>query len=115
MKRQKLLFVCTANKHRSPTAALMFRDHYGYETLSAGLSPDSQQVVDQELVDWADRVFCFESRQAKKLKKRYGVRAVNLAVPDEYDFNDKDLVEVLRGRVPQFLDNVPEHYRSTGL
>ena len=69
MKRQKLLFVCTANKHRSPTAALMFRDHYGYETLSAGLSPDSQQVVDQELVDWADQVFCFESRQKKKLKK----------------------------------------------
>tara|TARA_S200000501_G_scaffold345766_1_gene358676 strand:+ start:1259 stop:1564 length:306 start_codon:yes stop_codon:yes gene_type:complete len=100
----KLLFVCTANKHRSPTAQLMFRDHYGYEALSAGLSPDSQQVVDQELVDWADKVFCFEDRQKKKLKKRFGVRAVNLAVPDEYDFNDADLVEVLRQKVPQFLD-----------
>ena len=32
------------------------------------------------------------------------LRAVNLAVPDEYDFNDADLVEVLRQKVPQFLD-----------
>ena len=99
----KLLFVCTANKHRSPTAQLMFRDHYGYEALSAGFSPDSQQVVDQELVDWADRVFCFEDKHKKKIKKRVGVRAVNLAVPDEYDFNDEDLVELLRVKVPSFL------------
>jgi predicted protein tyrosine phosphatase len=36
----KVLFVCTANKLRSPTAEDVFRDYPGIEALSAGTDSD---------------------------------------------------------------------------
>ncbi len=98
----KLLFVCTANQLRSPTAAAVFADEH--ETLSAGLSPFSPFPVNQDAVDWADKVFCFEDKQFKKLKKKFGVRATNLGVPDDYERHDPELVRLLKEKVPQFLD-----------
>ena len=95
-----LLFVCTNNKHRSVTAANMLCNVH--ETKSAGLSPTCENPVTRELVEWADKVYCFEDRHRTKLRKRFKVRASNLSVPDEYDVNSEELKEVLRHR---FLDS----------
>ena len=116
-----LLFVCTNNKHRSVTAADMLNgvkvkrgdprwvafDEAGtyteeYEAKSAGLSPTCENPVTKELLEWADKVYCFEDRHRTKLRKRFKVRASNLSVPDEYDVNSEELKEVLRHR---FLDS----------
>ena len=51
-----LLFVCTNNKHRSVTAAEMLCNVH--ETKSAGLSPTCENPVTEELVEWADKVYC---------------------------------------------------------
>ena len=112
-----LLFVCTNNKHRSVTAANMLNgkkvtrgdprwvafDEAGtyteeYEAKSAGLSPTCENPVTEELVEWADKVYCFEDRHRTKLRKRFKVRAGNLSVADEYDVNSEELKRVLLHR-----------------
>ena len=91
-----LLFVCTNSKHRSVTAAKMLSGVH--ETRFAGLAPTCENPVTEELVKWADKVYCFEDRHKRKLRKRFGVRASNLGVPDEYSYNDPSLREELTYR-----------------
>ena len=63
----KILFVCTANLERSPTAELVFRDVPGWETRSAGTSPDAVTPLTRELITWADRVIVMESRHMDRV------------------------------------------------
>ena len=52
-----ILFLCTANSERSPTAERLFKHSRTYSAKSAGVHPAAYRVVDQELVDWADKIF----------------------------------------------------------
>ncbi|MGW8191741.1 hypothetical protein [Sphingomonas hankookensis] len=54
------LFVCSRNRLRSPTAEAMFGDLPDTETVSAGTSPDADNVLTGELVEWADTIFVME-------------------------------------------------------
>ena len=58
----KILFVCTANEERSPTAEMVFKDVPGWETKSAGTSLDAVVPVSRELIDWADRIVVMQER-----------------------------------------------------
>lgn len=96
-EHDKYLFVCTNNKHRSVTAATMYnlQSSTAY-CKSAGLSPSCDNPVTQEMVNWADKVFCFEDRHRTKLRKKFGAKASNLSVPDEFYFYQPELVRELR-------------------
>jgi predicted protein tyrosine phosphatase len=56
MHKTKLLFVCTGNRDRSPTAEELFRISSEYEARSAGTGAFAVQKVTQELIDWADKI-----------------------------------------------------------
>lgn len=60
---KRILFVCSGNIHRSPTAANMFRDRKGFEFRSAGTSIGTPTPVSAELVDWADKIFARASER----------------------------------------------------
>ena len=49
----RILFVCTANKLRSPTAEDVFRDYPGIEAISAGTDAESPRPLTEELVGMA--------------------------------------------------------------
>lgn len=49
-----VLFVCTANKLRSPTAETLFKTMDGIEARSAGTDQDCPQPLTPALVAWAD-------------------------------------------------------------
>jgi len=57
---KRILFVCSGNIHRSPTAAKMFKDSKGFEVRSAGTSFGVLNPVDVELIRWADKIFVME-------------------------------------------------------
>jgi predicted protein tyrosine phosphatase len=63
----KILFICTANMERSPTAEMVFRDVPGWLVKSAGTSPDATVPVTRELIDWADRVLVMQSHHMEKI------------------------------------------------
>ena len=52
-----VLFVCTSNRLRSPTAETLFRELPGLEVSSAGLDPAATRVVDESMIGAADAIF----------------------------------------------------------
>jgi predicted protein tyrosine phosphatase len=57
---RNLLFMCSRNRLRSPTAEQVFAAWRGIETSSAGLNHDAENPVTPELVQWADIIFVME-------------------------------------------------------
>ena len=105
---KNVLFVCSQNRLRSPTAEQVFADREGVEVLSAGLDNSCGNPVTPELVEWADIIFVMEQSHRNKLGKRFRAslssqRVIVLGIPDDYEFMDPDLVRLLEARVPRFL------------
>ena len=103
-----VLFICSQNRLRSPTAEQVFADWPGIETASAGLKPDADVPVSPELLRWADLVFVMEPAHRSRLSSRFqpwlgGKRIVCLDIPDDYDFMQPTLVELLERKVAPFL------------
>lgn len=103
-----MLFVCSQNRLRSPTAERVFADWPGIETASAGLKPDAETPVTPELLAWADIVFVMERVHRTRLASKFGawlrdVRVICLQIPDEFDYMDPALVQLLEARVPRHL------------
>ncbi|WP_300621780.1 phosphotyrosine protein phosphatase [Dokdonella sp.] len=103
-----VLFLCSRNRLRSPTAEQVFADSTGVETASAGLSPDADHPLAPELLDWADLVFVMEPAHRRKLAAKFGARlrgkrVVCLGIPDDYDFMAPELVRRLKACVPRHL------------
>ncbi len=104
----RVLFVCARNRLRSPTAERVFAGVNGVETCSAGVSPDADQPVSADLIEWADVVLVMEPKHRTKLNKQFGrllrgKRIGVLNVPDDFEFMAPELVELLLERVPQFV------------
>ena len=105
---KRVLFICSRNKLRSPTAEQVFADWPGLETDSAGLDDACGNPVTPEALAWADIVFVMESAHRSRLAKRFGrhlagARVVCLNIPDDYGFMDPELVRLLKARVPPQL------------
>lgn len=106
-----VLFVCSQNRLRSPTAELVFADHPGIECASAGTNHGADNPLTPELVDWADVIFVMEKVHRSRLVSRFKPRLVNtrvicLDIPDDYDYMDAKLVSLLRVKVTRFLPAV---------
>ena len=106
----RLLFLCSRNRLRSPTAELVFAKLPGIETASAGLASDAETPLDADLLAWADLVFVMESRHRKLLQGRFGKHlrdkyVICLDIPDDYGFMDPQLVSLLEERVGWHLDS----------
>lgn len=103
-----VLFVCSRNRLRSPTAEQVFADWPGIEAASAGLNHDAENPLTPELLAWADLVLVMEKAQRSRLSQKFrahldGVRVACLDIPDDYDFMDPALVKLLQARVPRHL------------
>jgi len=104
----RVLFVCSQNRLRSPTAEQVFASWEGIEVASAGLNNDAENVVGPELLEWAQIIFVMEKVHRSKLTRQFGrylngKRIICLEVPDEYGFMDPGLVTLLMARVPRHL------------
>ena len=103
-----VLFVCSANRLRSPTAEQVFSTWPGIEADSAGLSNDADVVLSAEQVEWADIIFVMEKAHRSKLNRKFrsslnGKRVICLDIPDDYEFMDPALVRILENRAGRFL------------
>lgn len=103
-----VLFVCSANLDRSPTAEEMFQNMPGVETASAGTNNDAITPLSEELILWADLIVVMERMHREKIRKRFksslkSQRMVCLDIPDHYKRGDPELVRLLQARVAKFL------------
>lgn len=103
-----ILFVCSQNRLRSPTAEQVFADHPGLEVSSAGTNHDAENPLTAELVTWADLIVVMERQHRVKLQQRFraalrGQRIICLDIPDDYAFMDPELVALLKTRMARHL------------
>jgi predicted protein tyrosine phosphatase len=105
---RNVLFICSQNRLRSPTAEQVFASHPGIECTSAGLNSDAENPVTGELVEWADLVFVMEKAHRNKLTSKFkkhikDQRIICLDIPDEYEFMDPVLIKLLKAKVTRHL------------
>lgn len=106
-----LLFICSRNKWRSRTAEDLFKRLNGYEVRSAGTADSARVRVNEKLLVWADIIFVMERDHKKRLQQKFSSDVLNkemivLDIPDEYQYMDEALVEVLNETILPYLDNL---------
>jgi len=105
---KNVLFVCSQNRLRSPTAEQVFSRRRDIEVASAGTNHDADNPLTHELVAWADIIFVMEKAHRAKLQKKFKAslkkaRVICLDIPDDYEFMDPQLVRLLEAKVPRYL------------
>ena len=103
-----VLFICSQNRLRSPTAEQVFADWPGVETASAGISHGADNPVTPELLAWADIIFVMERVHRTKLTSKFKTylgqkRVISLDIPDNYDYMDPELIRILKAKVSRHL------------
>lgn len=104
----RVLFLCSRNRLRSPTAEQVFSTWPGLEVESAGLSRDADTPLSSELVEWAELIFVMESAHRAKLAKDYRPylkhqRVICLGIPDRFTFMEPALVDLLVAKAGPYL------------
>lgn len=105
----KLLFVCSRNRRRSPTAEKVFEGSPRYRARSAGTSPEARIAVTEGHIGWADVIFCMEKRHLAQLRAKFpeameGKQLVCLGIPDDFGYLDPDLIDLLRDTLSQYIE-----------
>lgn len=75
--------------------------------MSAGLNSDSAVPISPDLVEWADVLVVMEKSHKNKLSKKFrehlrNKKIVVLGIPDEYDYMQPELVQLLKAVVPRY-------------
>ena len=104
----RVLFACSRNRLRSPTAEAVFRGWPGIEVASVGLKPDAEEVATPEDIAWADLILVMEPTHKRELSRRFqpylrDTRVVVLGIRDDYDYLQPELVALLQRVVPPHL------------
>jgi len=105
---KRLLFICSQNRLRSPTAEAVFAEYEGLETDSAGLDRSAEVPLSSEAIEWATMIFVMEKSHQRKLAANFqpwlkGKRVICLDIPDDYDYMEPALVELLKTKVLPLL------------
>ena len=103
-----VLFVCSRNKWRSRTAETIFKNDQTHDFRSAGTENDARIKINEKLINWADLIFVMEKRHKQRLMDRFPVETkfkniIILDIPDEYQYMDEELVEMIRTSVDPYL------------
>ncbi len=108
-KHIKLLFICSRNRWRSLTAEKVFRGVNGYDVRSAGTEEKARVKVTSGHIGWADLIFVMEKKHVRRLQERFRdilthKKIVCLNIPDDYQFMDSELIELLISSASEHIE-----------
>lgn len=109
-ERPNILVVCGKNKKRSRTAEFIFKNDDRFNVRSAGLSPKSDRKISENDLRWADLAFVMETDHRSKIRSIYqyldlpSIEVLN--IPDDYEFMDEELIEILTEKINDTLSSV---------
>lgn len=103
-----VLFICSMNQWRSPTAERLYRNRPLVNVRSAGTSRKARRPVTSADLKWADLVLVMEHKHKERLRSEFpGEMQFKethvLGIPDDYPFMDPELVEVLTRLIDPIL------------
>lgn len=104
----KFLFICSRNQWRSRTAEDIFKHIESLDVRSAGTSNAARIKVNEKLLEWADLIFVMEKRHKQLLNQKYPAilsdkQVIILDIPDEYQYMDTELVDILKRSIEPYL------------
>jgi predicted protein tyrosine phosphatase len=103
-----VLFVCSRNQWRSPTAERMFKGHPVIVARSAGTSLSARHRISHTDIDWADVIMVMEHKHRERIVAEYA-RLIEdtpihvLDIPDDYKYMDPELIDILEQTVEPLL------------
>ena len=103
-----ILFICSRNKWRSATAETIYKGNTLHHFRSAGTEPSAVNKVSAKHLNWADLIFAMEKKHKQRLTERYpeetrSKQIVVLDIPDEYQYMDQELVDMILTSVDPYL------------
>ncbi|MFC6997969.1 low molecular weight protein tyrosine phosphatase family protein [Rufibacter roseus] len=101
---QNLLFICSKNQWRSPTAEDLFSNHSYFKARSAGTSSKARIKVTEKVLHWAHVVLVMEKKHKELLYQKFLAtiqikRVIVLNIPDKYKRNDPALISILQQKL----------------
>jgi predicted protein tyrosine phosphatase len=81
------------------------QDPYNYNTRACGIHDYALVPLDKVLLTWADEIVCVQSDHEvviRKLLEDCGLKTpvFNLMIPDNYDYRNPELIEIIRRVYP---------------
>lgn len=106
----KVLFVCSRNQWRSPTAEKVWNQHPAVTCRSAGTSPRARKPITAQDIRWADAIYVMESKHRDRLQARFGRLLIHKSlevfdIPDQYRYMDPDLVRIFEAELEAFVSS----------
>ena len=104
----QVLFICSRNQWRSPTAERLWKGHPQVSARSAGTSPNARRTVSEDDVRWAHVIIAMEQKHKSRLVAQFTQLLEHkpvyvLDIPDDYRYMDPELVEQLQESVAPLL------------
>lgn len=103
-----VLFICSRNQWRSPTGEKVWSKIAGVSARSAGTSRNARRQVKLADIWWADVIFVMEEKHAQRLRADYRQEMTHKAlhvldIPDDYQFMDPELVELIQAKTERII------------
>lgn len=104
----RLLFICSRNQLRSPTAEAVLNIVDGVEAISAGTNNDAETPVSGDLIEWADIIYVMERQHHKKVTQKFNAQLKGkdlhvLGIADNYRYMEPALVTIIKCKFPQWF------------
>lgn len=105
---KNILFICSRNQWRSPTAEKIYSKDNRVNVRSAGTSPSARKTINAKDIEWAELIFVMEHKHKERLKSTFSrllqfKKIIILDIPDEYKYMDEKLIELLKISVEEHL------------
>lgn len=104
----RILFVCSMNQWRSPTAERVYSDKPLIQVRSGGTDKSARQRVNSGDLKWANLVLVMEQKHKQRLMAAYPdeMRAMEihvLDIPDSYNYMDAELIDEITAAVDPII------------
>lgn len=98
-----VLFICTLNHARSVAAERLYRRTPGLSVRSGGIDVRAAHQVNEQDLEWADRIFVFEPVHEAWVRNTFTgdlPEIIDLCIPDDFTVDDPrleaELIEALQ-------------------
>jgi predicted protein tyrosine phosphatase len=110
---KRVLFICSQNRLRSPTAEQLYASTTTLKVRSAGVYIGAKTPLTAELIEWADVVFVMEKIHQEKLLKLFRKAANNkqlvcLNIEYKYEYMSPELIRILTDKLSPYLGSPEE-------
>lgn len=103
------LFICSRNQWRSPTAERILQQVTVFIRVLRGTSRHAKHSLTVKDIAWADCICVMEQKHKTWIKEKFHKelshkKIIVLDIPDDYQYMDEDLIEILKQSMQYYLD-----------